>query len=1052
MVFKPEPYYKWIVIPILLLFTHVSFSQGLQLRNRAVVQFYGNINVKITGQDGGLSIDDASELRGRDESILSVTKDIDAGSGTFATEGTLVFAGSQAQSFIGNSQALIKHVSVENSNGVNLQMPLLLTGSLNLLNGNLITSSQNILIVSAGATINASSETGYVNGPLAIRTRAQEGESYDLFFPIGRAEKYRPVRLKFTQTNDLPTDYLVETFLNFIPNYSLNDDIEAIASTGYWSVDNGNTNNFSQSQIILPIFESDGINADDAIIAKSTGDNWENIGGQEVSVPGTVSSNVSFTSLGDFILASEGEPIVLIPTLDDANIAVFEGEELILSGTNLGTDVSELELLINEKQVPVTEASTNLIKFIVPSDLNEGISYEVQLTVKGQVASGNVTITLLSEEEPIVNRILDTNIRAGDVITLEGRALGSDINALTVELVKGGTTLNDAASISGLNSLGSELQLTLASGLLAGSYQINVYKDEVLIGTLELQIVPTPTDTEAPEIIHTTVNNHSPLEALILSVTATDESGIDLENSSFRFAGLSENFSEASTLALINSEGEYSVEISSPLLDGLDDPIGIQYEFIINDMNGNQDAVKGYTYWFYDNSTFGASDALVGPWKDIGNKENDFQLTDYNIIALPFDPQSINQVPGLGSPDDKQWRLFRHQAGAGSEGFQEYGKEFSQSSRFIPGQGYFLIMRDNNVVKFGGQIAEMTEIDGYLAHEIELQNGWNLIGNPFPVEIDWSIIRNHPLNDDIRDQLDDNLEILSNSNSGDYVQTVQLEGFHGAFVNYSGTQSGSLYISPSILHSTNNSRIQRAKNKGWQLPLMIDQGNFSSSRGGVGMHPEARESRDWYDVLQVPKIAGQAEFVVYHQGYPMNRSIVPEQPSYHWQAELTSMRAGETIRLSWNTSEIPESAPGLFIWDELNSRLIDMKQNDQSHFQLPESGKLPLQIYYGIAEDVFSVLDIRNINAGKPYPNPVINMFMLPVSIPVGQQLQANTLLILYDNHGQQIAQYNFENLMPGYHELEISLPEGLADGLYHYQLSIAGSESKIMTGRIIKQ
>jgi methionine-rich copper-binding protein CopC len=320
------------------------------------------------------------------------------------------------------------------------------------------------------------------------------------------------------------------------------------------------------------------------------------------------------------------------------------------------------------------------------------------------------------------------------------------------------------------------------------------------------------------------------------------------------------------------------------------------------------------------------------------------------------------------------------------------------------------------------------------------------------VEIDWSNIRNHPLNIDIRDQLDDNLEILSNSDGGDYVQTVQLEGFHGAFVNYSGSQSGSLYISPSILHSTSNSRIQTAKNKGWQLPVIIEQGNFSSSRGGIGMHPEARESRDWYDVLQVPKIAGQAEFLVYHQDYPMNRSIVPEQASYLWLAELTGGQEGETVKLNWNISEIPESVPGLFIWDELNSRLIDMKQNAQSHFQVPESGKLPLQIYYGMAEDVFSALDIRNINAGIPYPNPINDMFVLPLSIPVEQQLQANALLILYNNQGQQVAEYSFNQLTPGYQELEVPLPEGLRSGLYHYQLRITGTESSTITGRIIKQ
>jgi len=220
------------------------------------------------------------------------------------------------------------------------------------------------------------------------------------------------------------------------------------------------------------------------------------------------------------------------------------------------------------------------------------------------------------------------------------------------------------------------------------------------------------------------------------------------------------------------------------------------------------------------------------------------------------------------------------------------------------------------------------------------------------------------------------------------------------------------------------------------------------------MEVHSKDSWDIHDAVQLPKLMDYPEILMKDEktGVLLNRSIVPPKETYLWQAELTGGQEGEIVKLSWNTAEIPESVAGIFLWDKLNSRLVDMRQLSESHFQLPEGGNLPLQIYYGAADDIFSVLDISQIRTGKSYPNPVGDKFMLPLSIPVEQQLSLGALLIVYNNQGQQVAEYSFNQLTPGYQELEVPLPQGLRSGLYHYQLRITGTESSTITGRIIKQ
>jgi len=70
-----------------------------------------------------------------------------------------------------------------------------INGILTLTNGIIITSSSNLLVLGASARLSGGNTTSYINGPVAV-TWPATGTKVTMTFPIGKANKYRPLTMK----------------------------------------------------------------------------------------------------------------------------------------------------------------------------------------------------------------------------------------------------------------------------------------------------------------------------------------------------------------------------------------------------------------------------------------------------------------------------------------------------------------------------------------------------------------------------------------------------------------------------------------------------------------------------------------------------------------------------------------------------------------------------------------------------------------------------------------------------------------------------------------
>lgn len=1346
-----EPIQLKILLPLLFccLLLSQGYGQGLKMSGGAVLKAQGSINLKASGE-AGITADNTSHLLLGDKSTLRLEGNLSLNEATTELNGSLIFQGSTVQTISASGILSMQSITVNNSAGLTLQTPILVRSSLELNDGKINTTEQNILTLGSRLSYTGGSASSYVNGYMAIRTQAATGGSYDFNFPIGTASGYFPARLKFKQNNASSTTYRVGVLSSNFPDHQLGNGIKSVSSARFWKISNANATNFSEAEITLPITVAEGIAAADAVIAKASDNTWQNIGGKNIEVPGTVTSSATFNSLGDFTVATrqvapsftlssasvtesedfEGIKSVTIspeantPTADysfspalntilfadvsfdvanrkvnfsslpntsgTANITVTATDKSSSSNTfsrsfsltvNAVNDapvvakpLPDVEVGVNAEPLTLnieevfTDVEENALQYDVASAdedlftvaLNASNTAIVLNFVPGQVGSSSLTIgaedgdgkraeqtitvtivppdapvfTLSSDQidevedfegtslvilspnagtpvadysfSPTLDEIDFVNVTYDDdtktisissvengfgfvnlAITATDRDNSENISSktlvITIDAVNDPPVLLQALAnvtfplnaesqiidISGVfadpddsrltysvdNSNtdllnvtinGQELILTITEGLAgeaditltardeagvtvtnefsvtveeapenispianAGPDQTVVAPEDASSATVtfdgtgssdpdgeivaytwtqgEGEIIASGASPSADlslgdyEIVLTVEDNQGSIardtmalsvrsatdvdddetppslpvinipatfaldeaEELVLTIEAVDENGI--VTSRFGLKGLTSE--DEIVLADINGEGT-SFQVAQPISELLNlDPLGIAYTFYFEDAAGNSTTHSGYIYWTYENTAFSNTELN---WRELGNRTNYFN-NDFNIVAFPFESQSVSQVlSGLGAAADTAWRLFSHEAG--SENFSEYGQSsFTANSNFEPGRGYFLIMRDAGNIRLGGKTAEMSLYEGQLAHEIALQNGWNLIGNPFPFSIDWQLVEAHPLNAEVGFVQPIQRLRAGNTNRDYDDSSPQLNAFEGAFLFWDGSGSNKVYITPSV-RLDNAARYQEAAvAKGWELPITIEQNGWESSRAGVGMRTGANEGLDYYDAMRVPKLREQAELLITHTDYRLNRSVVPELATYRWMAEIAGALPDKEVILKWDRQVALTLGGALFLWDPIAYRLIDMSINDSYTFG-PQSGDNPqLQIYFGPKERFFSGLAIDMFRAGEPFPNPVRQYTHLPLSLPATMD-KHDVSLKLYDSQGQEVKSYSFGILNAGYHELEIDLSDRLSSGLYHYQLSIVGTHGRQISGRFLKE
>jgi hypothetical protein len=195
------------------------------------------------------------------------------------------------------------NLQINNAAGVVLARPLALS-RLQLSSGTLSTDDTNLLTLSSNVTMSGGSATSYINGPLKRNVAAvPAGTPRSVVFPIGRAGVYRPLSLTINEQAGTVGYTAVQT-ASTAGSRLADAPLQRVSGRRYFTVTPDGPG-FVNGTVTLS-FDTDDQATDAASlrVGQSTGGNWMDLGGTATAVPaGTITSG-TFTSFGDFVLAT----------------------------------------------------------------------------------------------------------------------------------------------------------------------------------------------------------------------------------------------------------------------------------------------------------------------------------------------------------------------------------------------------------------------------------------------------------------------------------------------------------------------------------------------------------------------------------------------------------------------------------------------------------------------------------------------------------------------------------------------------------------------------
>ena len=510
----------------------------------------------------------------------------------------------------------------------------------------------------------------------------------------------------------------------------------------------------------------------------------------------------------------------------------------------------------------------------------------------------------------------------------------------------------------------------------------------------------------------------------------TDESPLSVVNLSYR------TYSDTSTWTLLTLpepvEGLYTVNIPAEVVNTV--KIGAEFRIEASDSRDNN-AVATFQY----RANFGNLSDLTVPASG--------QTKDFKIISVPADltTNAISSVlKELGKHNDTNWRLFRHRGGENPE---EYPKEFTTIE---PGTGYWILSKKEGVstvdIPLGsGQSVDATPTQPFV---IQLNSGWNLIGNPF----------NRPLQIcTFEDQLEEPLLIYSKESEA-FIQSSTLGPSEGGYVWASDESSGQLFIStvdqcpPSggRFHSGTTTESYSLGESAWSVDLKMVSPSKIYERAGFGMQPSASASYGEEDDIAPPHFFDYVEIVFENpKDYPITYDIRPPVGEYIWEFSVRSSFPEEEVQLHWDNSAFGNKKELLLI-DKSVPRVVSMNKIDQYSFRLNK--KRDFEILYGDYGSVENLMETDQTVISSNYPNPFTENTTFSYFV-TSNTSEMEVELKLFGLNGKLVGSKK-QIVNGGYHEFFLDKEDLLVSkaGIYLYEFSISaeGSLIKSRKGKMI--
>ena len=415
------------------------------------------------------------------------------------------------------------------------------------------------------------------------------------------------------------------------------------------------------------------------------------------------------------------------------------------------------------------------------------------------------------------------------------------------------------------------------------------------------------------------------------------------------------------------------------------------------------------------------NDGLIIPQRGSGNGDQ----TDYRIISVPLtlDTKTVKGVfeDDLGKYDPNKYRLFT---------YGDATTELTANSNLEVGKGYWLIVAgsDRAIDTGSGATVAASKLSPFT---LQLNPGWNLIGNPYNFNISWADMQT------ANGALTESLRVFD----GSFKNGTQLDAMGGGFVFADDTKSIGFPVlkNPTI----NSGRTKEVDNPNpreplqpgdWEVALNLSQGKLSYNLGGIGMRTDAKGGYDQYDEMTLPRFVNYLE--INHDkkkyGYPFSMDVTPIRAEQVWEFTIESAHAGNTT-VSWNPAALSHLSNQLVLVDVDNQWPVDMTATHEYTFN--STGVRHFKAVYGNSDFIKKEISGHQFLFYGVHPNPATHDASITVSIPNPAPSSMMTVN-LYSGLGQKVASYAYQIGNSGINEEQLPLHKSsLSPGIYIVQV-----------------
>lgn len=472
----------------------------------------------------------------------------------------------------------------------------------------------------------------------------------------------------------------------------------------------------------------------------------------------------------------------------------------------------------------------------------------------------------------------------------------------------------------------------------------------------------------------------------------------------------------------------YQTEVDATMLD----EVGVEFYFKVSDGSGS--TAESARFFMYRGVS---PQGEKIPFTKYGGTAQ-----SYEIFSIPYtlsDNLVASVFEELGPIDKSKWRLVRYQGGK--------NVDLGIANRIEPGKGYWFNRKENIEISFsGGTIIEQNQSKPF---EMQLESGWNQIGNPLPFDIKWNDVL--AANPDVT--LIGNLKVFNSSGFHLNDESNTLTKWSGGFVHNGNNSIVNLKIPVTLRNSAGgrtskrNNLTSKLNEPSWFVPIAISQNTVSNYISGIGMHPEADLLIDEYDDFVAPRFINYLEFYANHENFftrKFSRDVVPTSNSYTWTIEVESNNNNDPITLSWDNQGFGMNEAELLMLDISHNILVNMRLNNSYTFK--PGDKNLFKFFYGSNSNEIRP-DISTV--GNAYPNPFVTQTTIPFL--TSDDVSEVTIEIL-DVMGKPVNRIINDVFKKGIYQAtwngEDESGVAVASGIYFYRTKI---NNRSMIGRVLK-